>query len=106
LRGLGGPESIFRNAPDQSIKKGSSLEVKLSADTGQLLSFTSLRLSPFRKVLFTPLESLSAFSGVEDKIPFETNMGFKVQCEPSLWKAEDLLMGFTNSVFNCRIVYK
>jgi len=44
---------------------------------------------------FTPLESPAACSGDEDKIPFGANTGFKAPCEPSGWKVEDLLTGFT-----------
>jgi len=55
---------------------------------------------------FTPLESpaacpvrssasIGACSGDEDKIPFGANTGFKAPCEPSRWKVEDLLTGFT-----------
>jgi hypothetical protein len=45
-------------------------------------------------IVFTPLESPSACSGDEDKIPFGANTGFKAPCEPSRWKVEDLLTGF------------
>mgnify|MGYP001598886078 CR=1 FL=1 len=51
---------------------------------------------------FTPLERpvardrvLSTCSKDEDKIPFRTNTGFKIPCEPYRWKVEELLMGLT-----------
>ena len=55
---------------------------------------------------FTPLESPAACSGDEprktsgllrgeDIIPFGANTGFKAPCEPSHWKVEYLLTGFT-----------
>jgi len=33
-----------------------------------------------------------------DKIPFRANTGFKAPCEPSRWKVEHLLTGFTISL--------
>ena len=54
---------------------------------------------------FTPLESpaargrvLSTCSGDEDKIPFGANTGFKALCEPSRYRVEDFLTGFTASL--------
>ena len=70
----------------------------------------------YQEMVFTPLESPAACSGDEarpasrsetgDKIPFGANpvrdlslnganTGFKAPCEPSRWKVEHLLMGFT-----------
>ena len=47
------------------------------------------------RLLFTPLESPAGCSGDEDKILFRANTGFKAPCEPTHWKVEDLLTGFT-----------
>jgi hypothetical protein len=37
------------------------------------------------------------FRTIGDKVPFGTNTGFNAPCEPSRWKVEDLLTGFTFS---------
>ena len=49
----------------------------------------------FLFLLFTPLESPAGCSGDEDKILFRANTGFKAPCEPTHWKVENLLTGFT-----------
>jgi len=50
---------------------------------------------------FTPLESPVACNEDEDKIPFRTNTGFKIPCEPYRWKVEELLTGLTLGWFIC-----